>query len=591
MAHLPHYLRHFVLAFGFFCSLSGCEEPKTQGVPWRPYYGCPSGSLNCGGECLPVLTDNNNCGECGRVCATGASCTNGTCTCPIGVSCTGGVVPMSSNSPTSPTAAPMGAPSGTTTTSAPTTTTSSPLPKPPIDNTPGIDSTYETVLRLAVHFYGAQRAGTQPNWLLRQVNGGGQGCFTADGKPYGVDLSGGWFDAGDHIKPTLTISYAALLLLKAYEAFPNAFDDLYGPTDAAPLVGASISGTPNGIPDVLDEVKAATDYLEKIVVNGSLVMQVGNTELDHRRFYSCPAQANFDLATGGEMQGATRIGREVSLGNGGAAGGLAAASLALMAQLYAPFDPTAASRYLAAATAIYPLVSEQAMGVSPYPGSKPAVGKLCAAAELLRTTKGENYRADTLRLLGSTGPHYWVAGWDNPHEFCLQSAYVATDDFTALAKWSENLNLGISQEANVRGLILKPDWGDWGVLRNATTAGFSAALLGHLRKTTDYQALAKSQLDWVLGQNPTGRSYVVGIGTNPPRSPHHRNACEQEASGPNDSVGCKHLLYGALVSGPSVGRAYADNVSDYVQNEVALDYNAGLVGLAAYAVYLERGGN
>ena len=35
---------------------------------------------------------------------------------------------------------------------------------------------------------------------------------------------------------------------------------------------------------------------------------------------------------------------------------------------------------------------------------------------------------------------------------------------------------------------------------------------------------AKGQIDYMLGDNPLGRSYVVGHGNNPPDRPHHRAA-------------------------------------------------------------------
>lgn len=35
---------------------------------------------------------------------------------------------------------------------------------------------------------------------------------------------------------------------------------------------------------------------------------------------------------------------------------------------------------------------------------------------------------------------------------------------------------------------------------------------------------SKQQMDYLLGANPRGRSYVVGFGVNPPTQPHHRGA-------------------------------------------------------------------
>jgi len=41
----------------------------------------------------------------------------------------------------------------------------------------------------------------------------------------------------------------------------------------------------------------------------------------------------------------------------------------------------------------------------------------------------------------------------------------------------------------------------------------------------------------------------------------------------------RHILYGALVGGPSSDDSWEDDISDYTRNEVATDYNAGFVGL------------
>ena len=80
-----------------------------------------------------------------------------------------------------------------------------------------------------------------------------------------------------------------------------------------------------------------------------------------------------------------------------------------------------------------------------------------------------------------------------------------------------------------------------------------------------------------MGENEYDRSFVIGFGNNPPTQPHHRN---QIATG--------RSLAGALVGGPTQGATgpsapgYEDNADDYLGNEVALDYNAGVVGLAAF---------
>ena len=99
-----------------------------------------------------------------------------------------------------------------------------------------------------------------------------------------------------------------------------------------------------------------------------------------------------------------------------------------------------------------------------------------------------------------------------------------------------------------------------------------------------YHDFAKRQIDYALGQNPQNRSYVVGFGANPPRNPHHRTAHGSWTDQLTFPVESRHVLYGALVGGPSSandGASYTDDRGNFVNNEVATDYNAGFTGALA----------
>ena len=95
------------------------------------------------------------------------------------------------------------------------------------------------------------------------------------------------------------------------------------------------------------------------------------------------------------------------------------------------------------------------------------------------------------------------------------------------------------------------------------------------------------------GLKSTG-TMMIGVGENSPQNPHHRNS---------DTFGV--LLTGALVAGPTqraytqgqgamaieiTAPGYEDVTEDYVGNEVALDYNAGVVGLGAFGVLQQASG-
>jgi len=105
-------------------------------------------------------------------------------------------------------------------------------------------------------------------------------------------------------------------------------------------------------------------------------------------------------------------------------------------------------------------------------------------------------------------------------------------------------------------------------------------------KKKSYLALAQSQVDYALGNNPMSAPYVVGSNPNSPANPH-----SAMASGGNDINNINtsppqeaYVLYGAVVGGPDKKDRFYDIRSDWPQTEVALDYNAPMLTLAAMHV-------
>ncbi len=54
---------------GYRCENGSCELD----------FDCPSGWVECDGECVDLSTDVNNCGSCGQDCGPGFSCVAGQC--------------------------------------------------------------------------------------------------------------------------------------------------------------------------------------------------------------------------------------------------------------------------------------------------------------------------------------------------------------------------------------------------------------------------------------------------------------------------------------------------------------------------------
>ena len=436
----------------------------------------------------------------------------------------------------------------------------------------------EEILYRAVRFYGAERCGDAHNWTL-DGNPAGKSCHLRDGESVGLDLSGGWHDAGDHVKVTLTIAYAAYVLLKAYELYPATFKDYDDP---------AYSGRPNGVPDVLDEARVGLDWLVKAHPSADkLVAMVANADYDHSTFMTSPTQSKNTPEKGGDP-------RPVQMGAKADFAGMTAAALALASRVYATFDAPVAATYLTKAKTAYAFAKANP-GLSTsmlyaWTGSKYTDDLLCGATELWRTTSDAAYRSDAVTQNASIGPHKYIVSYAQVSDLCRHSL-VKGGEQSALAPWTTDVDRYatlISNDVNLKGLIYLEKWG---TCRHAMTAAFSAALLYDVTKNAKYRDFAKSQYAWVKGQNPQARSFIVGWGNNPPTRPHHRNAhgyeddAGWEATTPrlSDTRPFRVSLVGGLVGGPNL-EGYQDSVNDYVHNEVALDYNAGLVGTAAFAL-------
>ncbi|PPR87076.1 hypothetical protein GOBAR_AA33615 [Gossypium barbadense] len=82
---------------------------------------------------------------------------------------------------------------------------------------------------------------------------------------------------------------------------------------------------------------------------------------------------------------------------------------------------------------------------------------------------------------------------------------------------------------------------------------------------------AKQQMDYILGANPLGRSYMVGFGNNPPKQAHHRGA-SIPLSEANEDINCgmsfarwfnkdspnPNELTGAILGGPDKQDKFSD---------------------------------
>ncbi len=214
-----------------------------------------------------------------------------------------------------------------------------------------------------------------------------------------------------------------------------------------------------------------------------------------------------------------------------------------------------------------------------------------AAAELFLTTRADSFLTIASPLNTSPDVPSWggvrTLGWYSLLHHRKQAAAVADTAsmkrrFLAFAD-----QLAASRTQAPYRIVMGRRTNDfvWG--SNAVAANQAMALMQAYRISADttYLWAALSNLDYILGRNATGFSFVTGYGAHTPMHPHHRQSEADAVDAP---------VPGLLAGGPNPNqqdrctypsdlpaRSYVDDWCSYASNEIAINWNAPLVYLAA----------
>lgn len=433
------------------------------------------------------------------------------------------------------------------------------------------DYNYGEALQLSLLFYELQRSGDLPEQT--RCNWRGDSGLN-DGSDAGIDLTGGWYDAGDHVKFNLPMAYTAAMLGWS----------LYEDRDAYIESGQLVY--------MLEDLRWVNDYLMKCHPEDNVFYyQVGNGGIDHS--WWGPA----------EVMQMERPSYCVTLDSpGSTVVGEAAAALAVAGIVFEEEDREYSQLCLSHAKSLFNF-AEQTKSDSGYTAAdgfytsnSGFYDELSWAATWLYLATGESsYLDKACEYYAQANQDYiWAQCWDDVHYgAALLLARITGDSVykeaieTHLDFWTVGTASGERITYTPQGLA----WLDmWGSLRYATTTAFLASVYSEwdgcsAEKSQIYWDFAVAQANYALGS--TGFSYLIGYGDQYPEHPHHRTAQGSYCNNMNEPAQARHTLYGALVGGPDAGDNYTDEVSNYTTNEVACDYNAGFTGLMAnlYSVY------
>ena len=425
---------------------------------------------------------------------------------------------------------------------------------------------YAKLLQYTMYFYDGNMCGSdvgsasQFTWR--------DNCHTAD------EVDGGYHDAGDHVKFGLPAGYTASTLGWGYYEYKDSYDALGQTAHLKALTDR-----------FCDFFKASTKLNGNDV--SSLCYQVGKGQEDHDVWCSPESQTDQSLRT--------------AYWTSDDASDIAAEYAAALAANYVNFGNEEDLTY---AKALYNYSIRTNKAECPAAGNFYGSydyydDQAWAAGWLYLATGDSSYKtflntfmnASNAGKSGQSGCQWGVyspMSWNN---VSLGAAILQSEITGSGSDWSKvttYLNGKCTSESQYYCEA------SWGSARYNTTMQLAALVTSKYSAQSgkDYSGWCKAQMAMILGNNPKNVNFVVGMDSNSAKYPHHRAASGyssfDEMKKQTGYSANGHTLVGALVGGPADANfTYTDSVNDYEANEVALDYNAGIVGAAAglYSIY------
>lgn len=474
------------------------------------------------------------------------------------------------------------------------------------------NSDYREALNMGLKFFGGQRCGDSHNWMLvnnsELQKNNEVSCHTQDGKGSvngggngNYDLTGGWHDCGDHIKVGTTMGYAAVSLLIAYDVWPEAFQDNY---DEA-------YGEPNQIPDVLDEVKYATDYFIKCFPNDNTFVYYVGFEGDHNVWKTSARQSKDKVENGGDPRPVW-----TASDKGGPQAANYASALALMSLNYPDQSYKELCKTYAIKAYNFAKKNKSAHASIPIFYSNPNqewTDELALAAILLYRLTGETqYKTEALSYLSGKWESNSPLAWDTMSDFAYY--YIVKDDPTAnngqggtylsfLEKNVYKLHIQDPQEPRSDNSSCTSNGfpyysSKWGSNKLALGGAVAAALYAKLVEdgvVTSTKEIKKAKnftlriIDYVLGKNEFNHTFLHGFKGDMTHRIHHRNAMGRNDNPPTETKNSSEYMFasGGLIGGPS-GYGQFSNIieggNSFQETEGGCDYNAPFVAAMASLV-------
>lgn len=392
----------------------------------------------------------------------------------------------------------------------------------------------------------------------------------------GLDVSGGWHDAGDYGRYMKTAAKTVSDLLFAYIANPEIFgDDNQGPDSG------------NGVPDILDEAGWALSWMLKMqdssgnvytkVITQTFAGDDCRPEDDRQALTVMPTESTSTAYMGGTM--------------------------ALAYSIFKDFNPEFAEKCLQAAVKCNAVINEThgtQTFVNPtdfsggnYQDKDDLDARFYLKMALYYATNDYEYLGGAGWLFAdrdencATGVSWQQCGGYGRYLFLISENGKTKDNglynkLIASLKSEADTMLGIAAGNSYETTIGSYTWGSNCFMSDN---GIVLAMAYDITGEEKYRGGAIEQMNYVLGKNCMDYCYVSGFGTNYPKHMHCRLSVSEHAFLPGAVAGGADASLEDQITQNMWDRApakvYVDDYNSYSTNEPTIYYNSSLLHLIA----------
>ncbi len=373
------------------------------------------------------------------------------------------------------------------------------------------------------------------------------------------DGTGGWHDAGDHGKYIVNAGVTLGVLFYAWDHFKENLEK----------IDYDLPETAQGFPEFLKELKWETDWVLKMQYPD------GSGRVSHKL-----TRTNFSGFIMPQDDHEKRYFTEWS----SAATADFVAMMAMAARYFKPYDAAYAQKCLDAAWVSYRFLQENPKHKRFEQGDFQTGGyqspdeddRLWAAAEMWETTGDPQCLADFEKR--ATEMNFEIAeNWDWSDVSNLgMFTYALSKRNGKNIDVAQNIHKNIIENADAlvkkaqkdvynRPLAGRYYWGCNGTVARQT---LNLQVANKLQPNKAYIETALDAVNHIFGHNYYNRSYVTGLGIDPPMNPHDRRS---------GADGIEAPWPGYIVGGGHSATDWVDKEESYSHNEVAINWQAALV--------------